>query len=133
MSKLVSGMPATNTHGSTRDPYSLIQVLVAQVDAMNPTIVSTSEAVTIEDGQLLLVTTGAIANVLVNLPVAADSVGVKLTVKKVDADLKSAVITPNDGAETIDGAATLELAAQYDVVTIQCDGTVWHVVNSVIA
>jgi len=70
---------------------------------------------------------------LVNLPVAADSVGVKLTVKKVDADLKSAVITPNDGAETIDGAATLALAAQYDVATIQCDGTVWHVVNSVIA
>ena len=133
MSKLVSGMPATNTHGSTRDPYSLIQVLVAQVDAMNPTIVSTSEAVTIEDGQLLLVTTGAIANVLVNLPVAADSIGVRVTVKKVDADLKSVVITPNDGAETIDGAATLALAAQYDVATIQCDGTVWHVVNSVIA
>lgn len=51
----------------------------------------------------------------------------KIIVKKTDASANVATITP-DGAETIDGAATYPLAAQYDAVTLLTDGSTWHVV-----
>lgn len=65
--------------------------------------------------------------VTVNLPEAAGSAGRPLVVKKIDAGT-DAVTLDGDGAETIDGAATLVLAAQWDSVAIICDGTAWYIV-----
>jgi hypothetical protein len=133
MAKIITGYPPTNTHGNTRDTYTLIQVLSDQLDAVNPTFNETSLEVTAVDGEVLLVTTGAVSNLAINLPTAADSVGVRVTIKKVDAAAKSVIVTPDAAEETIDGATTLTLAALYDVVTLQCDGTVWHIISSNIA
>lgn len=67
------------------------------------------------------------------LPAAATSAGVWYTIKKTTADA-AAVTIDGSGAETIDGAATnTEVDAQYDSITIVCDGSNWHIVSKKIA
>lgn len=62
--------------------------------------------------------------ITVSLPAAAASSGKRLTVKKIDASA-NAVTIDGSGAETIDGAATVSLTAQYQSITIVCDGSTW--------
>lgn len=64
--------------------------------------------------------------VTINLPAAASSTGRVLYVKKTDASANIVTIDGN-AAETIDGAATKNLTAQYDSVTVQCDGSTWWI------
>lgn len=72
-------------------------------------------------------TAGAIT---VLTPAAASYPGYAFTVKKVDAS-GNAVTVDGNGAETIDGAATYALAAQYKAVTIRSNGTNWDIVGVV--
>lgn len=69
-------------------------------------------------------TAGAIT---VNLPAAASSAGRVLAVKKVDASANGVTLDGN-GAELIDGAATLAWATQYQSYTVICDGTGWNII-----
>lgn len=62
----------------------------------------------------------------ITLPAAAGASGQLLIVKKTDSSA-NAVTVDGSGSETIDGATTKSLAAQYDVAIIFCDGTAWHV------
>lgn len=68
-------------------------------------------------------TAGAIT---VTLPTAASAVGQVLTVRKVDSG-GNAVTIDGSGAETINGAATKVLSAQYDTARIISNGTSWAV------
>lgn len=61
----------------------------------------------------------------VTLPAAAAAAGRIYTIKKIDSSA-NAVTVDGAGAETIDGAATRNLAAQYDALLIQSDGSNWH-------
>lgn len=90
--------------------------------ADSPYTVATGVDVVLADA-----TGGAIT---VNLPPAANATNRVLRVKKIDAS-GNAVTVDGDGAETIDGAATQALAAQYDALTIFSDGTSWHIFASV--
>ena len=72
-------------------------------------------------------TAGAIT---VNLPTAVGRAGAMYIVKKSDASANAVTVTPN-GAETIDGAATFPLPAQWDAVMVQSDGTNWMVLATV--
>lgn len=63
----------------------------------------------------------------VTLPAAAGCVGWIETVKKIDASANAVTVDP-DASETIDGATTYSLAAQYNSVTIVCDGSTWWVI-----
>lgn len=47
-------------------------------------------------------------------------------IKKVDSGVGSVVITPASG--TVDGSATYSFNTQYQSVTIQYDGTNWHII-----
>lgn len=69
-------------------------------------------------------TTGAVT---VNLPSAASSRGAALVVKKIDASANAVTIDAS-GSETIDGATTQALAAQYDSLTLICDASQWWIV-----
>jgi hypothetical protein len=62
--------------------------------------------------------------VLVALPPAAASANRMLIFKKIDASANAVTIDP-DAAETIDGAATAALAAQWNSLRIVSDGTGW--------
>lgn len=74
-------------------------------------------------------------NVTVSLPAVAtthngaNGVGHIYRIKRIDASGNAATIDA-DGAETIDGAATHTLAAQYDAIAIQSDGSAWHIIGS---
>lgn len=64
-------------------------------------------------------TNGAIT---VNLPPAADWVGLEIIVKKLDTAANNVTVSP-DGTETIDGASSYDLVNQWDTVTLYSDGT----------
>jgi hypothetical protein len=83
---------------------------------------------TILDGDgyhTILVTTGA-SDRTMTLPTAADNEGRELTFKKLDAGVGK-VIIDGEGAETIDGATTYQVVAQYAFVRLVCDGSSWNV------
>jgi hypothetical protein len=71
----------------------------------------------------LQVATGAGA-VTINLPAAASNTGRVIKVKRVGANN---VVLDGNSSETIDGAATLTLDADYESVTLFCDGTGWNI------
>ena len=87
--------------------------------------VTVSEVISARDATVLVdATSGAVT---MTLPAAAAALGMVVSVKKTDASA-NAVTVDGLGAETIDGAATKVLAAQYNVVTIHCDGATWWIV-----
>ena len=87
------------------------------------TITATGSATTSDYLILVDATAGAVT---VNLPAAADSAGAFIVVKKTDAGGNAVTVDAN-ASETIDGATTRALAAQYDAITIACDGTAWWI------
>ena len=64
------------------------------------------------------------AAVTITLPLASQHVSRVYSIKKIDASANAVTITPS-GADTIDGAATYSLAAQWDSVTLVSDGSQW--------
>ncbi len=124
MAKLVSGFPAVNAEGSTRNDYSLIKVLSAQVSQMLNTIHTKSEDFTAADGYVCLMTSGSIVDVKVNLPAIASNLGAIVVVVKVDAGTKKIILDGN-ASETINGATTLELASQWSKATVLCTSSGW--------
>jgi hypothetical protein len=80
---------------------------------------------TAEDGDFVLVTTGA-STITITLPPAVDSQEAVIEIKKVDAGA-GAVTVKGNGSENIDGTNTKSLPAQYDFIKVHCDGTQWHV------
>ena len=81
--------------------------------------------------EVILVTTGSEANVTITLPTTVGRKGKYYIIKKIDAGTKSAVIDGHED-ETIDGAATLSLTAQYNVALIVSDGTNWQVITKTV-
>ncbi len=88
-------------------------------------ILTKTAAYTIEEDDDVILgnaTGGAFA---VTLPKASLFEGRRFTAKKIDASA-NAVTLDGDGSETIDGAANVALAAQWDKVTVLSDGTNWQ-------
>jgi hypothetical protein len=61
------------------------------------------------------------------LPAAASHLGRVYSIKKTDSSANTVTVDGN-ASETIDGALTKVLTAQYEVVTIQSDGANWHII-----
>ena len=61
----------------------------------------------------------------ITLYAASGNAGKVITVKKTDSST-NAVTLDGNASETIDGATTLALTAQYDSATVVCDGTNWQ-------
>lgn len=89
--------------------------------------VAASGAVVSSD-QILLATGGG-AGITLTLPTASSMFRRTFTFKKVDAGA-GAVTIDAAGAETIDGALTRVLAAQFDFVVIYSNGVSWDVIGS---
>jgi hypothetical protein len=64
--------------------------------------------------------------VVIALPAAATAVNRRIDFKKIDASANTVTLDP-DAAETIDDAATLVLAAQYESVSLYSNGAEWWV------
>lgn len=68
-------------------------------------------------------TIGGVATI--NLPSASENTGRVYEIKKIGSTAN--VIIDGASSETIDGAITLTLIAQYETVTLYCDGTEWFI------
>lgn len=87
--------------------------------------VSASAVVTTDDRTLLVdVTT---ADVELTLPAAASASGHTLTVKII-AGVNNVILATND-TETIDGVDNYSFSTAYSAVTLQSDGTGWHILS----
>lgn len=80
------------------------------------------------DGFRTIGVTTAGTNRTVTLPTAADNTNRIITVKKVDSGTGT-VIIDGEGSETIDGSLTYTLLTEDEGLTVQCDGTEWHVLD----
>lgn len=67
---------------------------------------------------------------VVTLPTASVNTGRLLTIKSGGkTELAGKVTLDGEGSETIDGELTIDLLNQYEYVTVQCDGSNWHIVD----
>lgn len=119
----VSGDPA-KLAGYLRQELAAVQRALASATDRPATVVTTTYAVVLSDRVLLADATGGAFTI--TLPAAADAAERTVTIKKTDASA-NAVTVDGAGSETIDGAATYSLAAQYDTVALWSDGSAWHV------
>lgn len=62
----------------------------------------------------------------ITLPAAASHTGRIYNIKKIDSSA-NAVTVDGNGGETIDGGVTAILTVQYESITIQSDGSNWHI------
>lgn len=89
---------------------------------------TTTATLTVAEGGLISATSVGGAYSL-TLPAASGNAGLFYTLKKTDA-AANAITLDGNGAETIDGAATYAAVdAEFDTVTIVCDGSNWHIVS----
>lgn len=101
-------------------------VFVEQKFASPTTVQVTTTNAGSSDGSVIIAdTTGG--NIQVSLPGAFGSRG-PIHVKKAVA-ANNVTIVPDDPGETIDGATTLVLSAQYASVTLYSDGTKWWIID----
>ncbi len=98
------------------------QSVVEAIEGRTRTV--TADAGPLDSDKTLLVDATAGA-VMITLPAASDSAHRVMSFKKVDASGNA--VTIDAGTDTIDGAGTQVLAAQYDGLTIQSDGTEWFI------
>jgi hypothetical protein len=109
--------------GSTTAANSTLQVTGS---VSLPIITVTALSIT-PDATHHTILTNNLLGVTVNLPAASTVTGRVYVIKRIYGIGGNTVIDPN-GAETIDGAATRNITAQYDTVTIQSNGTAWFVI-----
>jgi hypothetical protein len=87
-------------------------------------VVPITSAHTLELGESLVLADAAGGAITVTLPAAAQYKGFQFIVQKTDSSV-NAVTLDGNAAETINGAATFVLGAQYECVTIVSNGTGW--------
>jgi len=78
-------------------------------------------------GDYLLVCDATAGAITMTLPSAALVPGRIYVFKRINSGANAVVVDPS-GAETIDGAATHTLSAQWNSVTIMSDGTAWFII-----
>lgn len=107
-----------------RIPKNKINAMVVEQDPVSVT--STSHTVAASDRYLMVDDDTAGAQVTITLPAVADSLGRVLHIKKLGTT--AAVVIDGSGSETIDGATTLTIYAQYDAPMLYCGSSEWHIV-----
>lgn len=109
--------------GSTTAATSTFQV----TGSVSLPITTTTATTFAPDATHHTILTNNVLGVTVNLPAAATVPGRVYVIKRIYGVGVNTVIDPN-GTETIDGATTRNITAQYDTVTIQSNGTAWFVI-----
>jgi hypothetical protein len=105
---------------------TLLQELETAVEAVsNMTATAQSTNYNAVDRDFILMTTGA-SDKTVTLPAVASSTDAVIEIKKVDSGAGNVIIDGNL-SETIDGATTQTISAQYTSITVHCDGTEWWI------
>jgi hypothetical protein len=93
--------------------------------------ITTTLLITRDHNVVLCNATTAGADITVTLPAASGCTGWVKTIVKTDAGTDDVIIDA-DASEKINGDNTKTLTAQYDYLTIVCDGAAWWIIASVI-
>lgn len=105
------------------------KVLISNLDGFTAPITQKSANYTITDTDgvyTLEVTTGD-TDKTITLPTASANTGRVLYIAKVDSGTGDVIIDGED-SETISGDTTKTIDAQWNVITIQCNGTSWLII-----
>jgi hypothetical protein len=78
-------------------------------------------------GDYLLICDATAGAITMTLPPAALVPGRIYVFKRINSGANAVIVDPS-GAETIDGAATYTLSAQWNSVTIMSNGTAWFII-----
>ena len=87
---------------------------------------NTNSPYTVADGVRTVIADASSGAITINLPAASGQNQRKITIKKTDAS--NNVTIDANGAEEIDGATTKVLSTQYEIATLVCDASRWHIV-----
>lgn len=90
-------------------------------------VVSKTSSYTATAADSVILCNATSGNVTITLPTSVGTKGRQYTIKKTDASA-NLVIIDGAGAETIDGELTIELAVQYESMTIHSDNAGWVIV-----
>ncbi|MFP5519911.1 MAG: hypothetical protein ACLGGX_08405 [Bdellovibrionia bacterium] len=109
----------------TIDPRSTLQVNGSFATVFS----SKTAAYTLNIGDSVIATDASGAAFAVTLPTAVGITGREYTIKKIDNSANAVTVTPS-GTETIDGAASYSLGAQWKYVKMISDGANWLVIGN---
>jgi hypothetical protein len=118
-----------NTPPPAYDPGFFNNELQAIQRSMPPVTIRTA-AYTADGKDFLILANAAGGAFSVTLPLASRVKGMAVTIKRLNSGA-NAVTIARSGSDTIDGAASVSLSAQYASRTVASDGSAWHIIASV--
>lgn len=113
----------TTVNGS----LSVSQVLDPTAAVGAGAIATVSTNTTLDGTNAVVLVDASGGPVTITLPAAAGVTRRHYVIKKIDSSA-NAVTIDGDAAETIDGSATQDLAAQYESMDLVCNGTAWFII-----
>lgn len=111
------------TNGGGTEKVEKAKMCDTQCTLLDPYVAKSANYTAVHDDHFIAVTNGA-ANDTILLPTAVGVTGKNYIIKKVDAGGGDTVID-GDGAETMDGSATIDLTDQWDTLKIVSNGADW--------
>lgn len=123
---VVSTVPAPYSYGQVKQPTGTPCPVVTAGGMLSParSVSNTGAVATADDTLFISASSGAVTR---TLPTAVGCVGKRFTAKKTDSSA-NAVTVATTSSQTIDGATTYSLGAQYKYVTVESDGANWQIV-----
>jgi len=105
---------------------------IGQLEATKSIKVSAVETITaatdtLDDTNHIVLCDTTSNAITINLPAASGNTGLTYHIKKIDSVTNTVTVDAN-ASETIDGATTQVIIAQYDSMYIVCDGSNWHII-----
>ena len=125
----VHGITSPNAIVGTTSSQELTNKTIGVTNQINYlTSAKNADYVITDTDKIRTVLVTAAANRTITLPTLADNQGRIIEVKKVDSGTGE-VIVDGEGAETIDGAITINLSEQYDSITLIAGASEWNVLE----
>ncbi len=112
--------------GSSNQVLSVASGLPAWRQVIFATSAKTADY-TLTSGDTVVMANATSGNVIITLPVASTVSGYRFYVKRTDASANTVTIA-RSGSDTIDGATSQTLDAQYTSVTVVSDGSNWFII-----
>lgn len=107
--------------------FSAFEIPLDTGGILDSVVAKTADYTATTDDQVITCAPATAAGLTITLYAASGNSGRRLTIKKTDATLYTVTIDAN-ASELIDGATTLVLYSPLESVTLECDGSNWHVV-----
>jgi len=114
--------------GSTGQVLTVASGLPSWGQGIFVTSTQTGTTYTISTGDTVIIADATSNAVTITLPVASSMTGYRFYVKRKDNVTANAVTIARSGSDTIDGATSQTLDAQYTSATVVSDGSNWYII-----